>query len=113
MDGDRIDAIARRLAGLRSRRAVLAAAVGGVLATAGLAGSGGDRTTAAPGCRPAGSPCEGNQQCCAGLVCAATGPGAPRRCTPAPTATVTRTPTPRPTATTTPVPPTTTPTPGA
>jgi hypothetical protein len=35
-------------------------------------------------CRPAGHPCEGNQSenCCAGLDCVDSGPGAARRCTP-------------------------------
>jgi hypothetical protein len=36
----------------------------------------------APACRPAGHPCEGNQACCAGLICIASGPGAAVRCTP-------------------------------
>jgi hypothetical protein len=39
----------------------------------------------APACRNAGHPCEGNQRCCDDLVCAVTGPGAAKRCTPCPT----------------------------
>ena len=33
-----------------------------------------------PKCREAGHPCEGNQQCCDGLVCIVSGPGKARRC---------------------------------
>src|SRR4051812_3740799 len=41
-------------------------------------------------CRPAGHPCEGNQDgsCCSGLVCLASGPGTATRCTPCPAGTV-------------------------
>ena len=36
---------------------------------------------AQPGCRRAGHPCEGNQECCPGLVCVeAAGPGQAARC---------------------------------
>src|SRR5215211_8406713 len=34
-----------------------------------------------PSCREEGHPCEGNQTCCDGLTCAASGPGAAKRCT--------------------------------
>jgi hypothetical protein len=34
------------------------------------------------GCRAAGHPCEGNQQCCAKLACVVSGPGNAKRCTP-------------------------------
>jgi hypothetical protein len=64
----------------------------------------GGQSRAQPGCRGEGKSCEGNQQCCAGLACRATGPGSTRRCA-RPQATTT------PTATNTPVPPTNTPTP--
>ncbi len=36
--------------------------------------------TVTPRCRGEGKPCEGNRECCAGLVCRVTGPGAGRRC---------------------------------
>ena len=83
MDGERFDTVARRLAARRSRRTV-AVALAAALATAvlgalGLAGN--DRAAdAQPGCRREGQPCAGNQQCCAGLDCAAPGPGSARRC---------------------------------
>src|SRR4051812_23694493 len=38
--------------------------------------------TAKKDCRPAGRPCEGNQACCDGLVCAVSGPGSAQRCIP-------------------------------
>lgn len=37
-----------------------------------------------PACRDAGHPCEGNQSCCEGLVCVASGPGSAKRCAPCP-----------------------------
>jgi hypothetical protein len=37
-------------------------------------------TEVKPPCRGEGTPCEGNLECCAGLVCRVTGPGAARRC---------------------------------
>jgi hypothetical protein len=33
-----------------------------------------------PACRTGGHPCEGNQDCCEGLVCRVTGPGNAKRC---------------------------------
>jgi hypothetical protein len=101
MNTQRFDAVVRRLGGLHSRRAVVVAALGGVLGVVGLSGPAHEQTAAAPSCRGVGSSCEGNQQCCAGLVCLVSGPGNPRRCTPAPTATRTWTPTPTTTPTTT------------
>lgn len=38
------------------------------------------RASAQPGCRQEGHPCEGNQKCCAGLVCSP-GAGGASRCT--------------------------------
>jgi hypothetical protein len=105
MDGERFDAVARALAAPQHRRRVLralwmAAGVGSLAAVFGApAGRPSGPAAAAPGCRPAGSPCEGNSQCCAGLVCRTTGPGTSRRCMAAPTATPTRTPTNTPTNT--------------
>jgi hypothetical protein len=88
-----IDDAAKMLAAGMSRRRVLGllarGAAGGAL---GLAGS--PVAAAAkqdkdkdkdkgngPSCRGEGHPCEGNQTCCEGLTCAASGPGAARRCT--------------------------------
>ncbi len=98
MDSARLDALARLVTHAPSRRQtlrLLAVGAGGLLATRGGSGA-----NAQPGCRGAGNPCEGNQQCCAGLVCAASGPGTSRRCTLPPT----RTPTPPLTPTPTPTP---------
>jgi hypothetical protein len=75
MDGRSFDAWTRRLAGPRSRRAVVAAALGGVLGAVGLGGP-----VAADGdddddqgedddCKRAGKRCKKDKQCCAGLVC--------------------------------------------
>jgi hypothetical protein len=106
MDDRRFDAFARALATPRTRRyagrALLAGLTSATLAAIGLSGhSGPDPANAQPGCRAAGNPCQGNQQCCAGLVCRTTGPGTSRRCMAAPTATPTRTPTNTPTNTAT------------
>src|SRR5579884_1884230 len=99
MDGDRFDTLAKRLAiAGASRRRVLRGLGGGLLAALG----GAKAIAADPACRGEGHPCEGNQICCAGLVCAEGGPGDARRCTaqpPAPTTTTTTT-----TAATTPPP---------
>jgi hypothetical protein len=40
-----------------------------------------DEAARAKACRQVGHPCEGNQVCCAGLICVASGPGAAVRCT--------------------------------
>jgi hypothetical protein len=67
MDGERFDAWTRRLAGLRSRRTVVAAALGGILGAVGLAGP--DPAGADNLCKPAGKKCNKDAQCCAGLAC--------------------------------------------
>jgi len=107
MDSERFDAWTRGVGNGASRRRVLRALLGGALAAplalALALGSG--RSGAQPGCRQAGNPCEGNQDCCAGLVCRRSGPGSAARCTRPPT------PTPTPIRTPTPVPRTPTPTP--
>jgi hypothetical protein len=46
------------------------------------------RAGAAPSCREAGHPCEGDQTCCDQLVCVVSGPGNARRCTSCPAGTV-------------------------
>ncbi len=80
MDAQQFDTLARSLAAGGSRRHVLArlarGAVGGALALAV-----GTRVGAQPGCRQEGHPCEGNQECCPGLTCEPSGPGAAQRCT--------------------------------
>src|SRR5579884_596359 len=85
MDGDRFDNLAKRLASGRvSRRAITRALGGGAVGLlAGALGRAG-ATAAQPACRGAGHPCDGNQTCCAGLVCQASGPGAALRCTACP-----------------------------
>lgn len=59
--------------------------LGGALAL----GRAGRQTRAQPGCRADGHPCEGNQQCCAGLVCRVGEPGNKRQCAGPPTPTPT------------------------
>src|SRR5690242_9079633 len=68
MDPTRFDALTKRWATRgASRRGLLRGLGGGLLAALGGAGAAG----ADPACREEGHPCEGDQQCCAGLVCAA------------------------------------------
>src|SRR5262245_12044095 len=80
MDERPLDRAAKLLATGTSRRQILSflawGATGGALAL--LFGA---RAAAQPGCREEGHPCEGNQTCCEGLTCTASGPGAARRCT--------------------------------
>jgi hypothetical protein len=102
MDPTRFDHLAKLLADSRSRRGLLAGALGvpaGILgAQAGKARRKRRRTkdrnrtqtrntkrrvkASANTCRAAGRPCEGNQTCCPGFGCIASGPGGARRCTP-------------------------------
>ena len=83
MEGKRFDQFVKLLGtGGVPRRAVLKRAAGGVLA--GLLALRGSRAAAQPGCRQEGHPCEGNQECCPGLVCRVTGPGNATRCAPPP-----------------------------
>jgi hypothetical protein len=105
MEPERFDTVAKALGAGTSRRRVAGLAAGWLatgIATglAALALAPGAPSGAQPGCRGAGNPCEGNQQCCAGLVCTVIGQGNARRCMAAPT----RTPTPTSTPTPTPVP---------
>src|SRR5215211_3875778 len=91
MDGRQLDTAARMLAGGHTRRQVLGVlvrgAVGGGLGLAGpLAAAAKPKDNDkdkgnGPACREEGHPCEGNQTCCEGLTCTASGPGAARRCT--------------------------------
>jgi hypothetical protein len=81
MDADRFDALTKVVGRGATRRRL----VRGVLASA-LAGGAGalarrGPVEAAPRCRTAGNPCQGNQECCPGLVCRVSGPGKGRRCT--------------------------------
>jgi hypothetical protein len=80
MSARRFDDAARILAsGLPRRRVVGLLARAAVGVTALLASA--PQAGAQPGCRREGHPCEGNQTCCAGLICTESGPGAARRCT--------------------------------
>lgn len=104
MDGPRFDKLTKTLAQGVSRRQVLKALTG-VLAGSVICHDGGalcardaqccsgscgadHRCAGDPACRGEGHPCEGNQTCCAGLVCRASGPGKALRwttpCTPPP-----------------------------
>ena len=92
MDGRQFDSITKALASRTSRRSSIVALVTGVVAAAPISSA-----ATQPKCREEGHPCEGNQICCEGLVCAETGQGSARRCTaggdapPAATADVTTT----------------------
>lgn len=66
MDGSTFDAWTRRLARPRSRRAIVTAAVGGVLGAADW----GSPVAADNACKPAGKKCNKSAQCCGGLICA-------------------------------------------
>src|SRR5215208_143259 len=110
MEHDHFDRIARALAAGVSRRSMLRRAAGsamssplglfGISAAAAQGNSNKDKDKdkkkdqgnqgeqggpGNSGCREAGHPCEGNQVCCAGLVCpeakGSTPPGNARRCT--------------------------------
>ncbi|MGI8475477.1 MAG: hypothetical protein ACR2OO_03790, partial [Thermomicrobiales bacterium] len=104
MDSARFDALARALAGaVRSRRQVARVLAGGLVGTSLGAfgsqadakddnGSGKDKgdenkkqgkngNGKGPACREDGHSCEGNQECCAGLICGPSGSGAASRCT--------------------------------
>jgi hypothetical protein len=109
MDHGRFDRLARAMAAGSSRRSVLRCAAGsvmtsplalfGISAAAAQGNSNKDKDKdkkdtgsqgnqggpGASGCRGEGHPCEGNQVCCAGLVCpdakGETPPGNARRCT--------------------------------
>jgi len=82
MDDKRFDSLAKLFAaGAAPRRTFLKRTIGGALA--GLVALRGGRAGAQPGCRGAGHPCEGNQECCAGLECVGRpgpGPGVAKRC---------------------------------
>ena len=86
MDSDKFDKLAKALTNDTTRRGVLGG-LAGILASVVGAGSTEARKRAQGGkgakqkkCRNEGHPCEGNQECCAGLVCRVTGPGNAERC---------------------------------
>lgn len=88
MEARQFDTLARALAVGRSRRSVvtrLATGFGtGMVAARGATRAGAQGSGQAgqgPACREEGHPCEGNQECCEGLVCEPSGPGAADRCT--------------------------------
>ena len=75
MDFDELaQGLANRTVTRRRALAVLAASAAGALFPFARAAEG------QPGCRRIGHPCEGNQECCPGLVCRVTGPGNAERC---------------------------------
>ena len=90
MEHKTFEELAKLVASGVPRRTVLKRAVGGALA--GLFALRGGQTLAQPGCRQEGHPCEGNQECCPGLVCRVTGPGNAERCARPPKTTTTKKP---------------------
>jgi hypothetical protein len=85
--GEWIDSVARAVASGTSRRQALRRIGGGLAAMAVASLLGGETAQAKPACREEGHPCEGNQECCSGLVClqkGEAGPGNARRCGPPP-----------------------------
>jgi hypothetical protein len=79
VDDKRFDEFVKQVsAGREARRTFVKRALGGALA--GFVALRGGRAGAQPGCREEGHPCEGNQECCAGLECRVTGPGNAERC---------------------------------
>jgi hypothetical protein len=77
MDADRFDTLAKVMARGATRRRLMRGVLGSTLISGAVALTGRDPVHAAPRCREAGNPCEGNQYCCPGLVC---GAGYPERC---------------------------------
>jgi hypothetical protein len=96
MDSDRFDAMSKAAGRGTHRRKVLLGLLGGALLGGAIVAPESPPVRAQPGCRRAGSTCEGNQECCPGLECRVTGPGNSRRCSSPPTRTPTPTPTPTP-----------------
>jgi hypothetical protein len=91
MDDKRFDDLVKRLCTTRLTRVSmirgLAAGTVAALTGARLASQSGDSTVlaAAGTCRNLGHPCQGNQDCCAGIeVCKVTGPGNAKRCSDVP-----------------------------
>src|SRR5829696_3628224 len=84
MEDQRFDDLVKRLCTTRlTRMSVLRGlAAGAVAAVAGVKVGAGRSVSAAAGtCRNLGHPCEGNQDCCAGIeFCDVTGPGNAKRC---------------------------------
>src|SRR5438128_2120997 len=79
--GEWIDSVARALAGGASRREAVRKIGGGLVAVAAASLLGSETARAKPSCRDEAHPCEGNQECCEGLVCTpAAGPGSAKRC---------------------------------
>ena len=81
MDAHRFDELTKA-AGTSRRRALklLGAGMGAGLLALGRRDGYARHESTHYGCRPAGQPCEGNQECCPGLECRVTGPGGPVRC---------------------------------
>lgn len=80
MDSKRFDSMSKFVGSGANRRRVLRGLLGGGFAGAVALLADNERASAQPGCRRAGRRCEGNQECCPGLVCTQVGNNA--RCSP-------------------------------
>jgi hypothetical protein len=80
MDSGRFDALTKVVGRGTNRRTVLRGLLGSALAGGAIMRTGSGTVQAVPRCREACHPCEGNQDCCAGLVCRVIGLGNSRRC---------------------------------
>ena len=77
MGTDRFDTLVKILGLGATRRRLMRRLLGSTLISGAVALTGRNPVHAAPRCREAGNPCEGNPYCCAGLVCRS---GYPKRC---------------------------------
>jgi hypothetical protein len=80
MDADQFDTLTKVVGRGATRRRVVRGVLGSVLAGGAITLTGRGPVQAAPQCRGQGQTCEGNQDCCAGLVCRVIGLGNSRRC---------------------------------
>jgi hypothetical protein len=83
MAADRFDTLTKVVGRGATRRRVVRAVLGSALAGGAVTRTGRGPVQAAPQCRGQGQTCEGNQDCCAGLICpgrGVSGPGNSRRC---------------------------------
>jgi hypothetical protein len=80
MDADRFDTVTKVVGRGATRRRVVRGVLGSVLAGGAVTLTGRGPVQAVPACLGAGHPCQGNQECCPGLVCRVTGPGNVKRC---------------------------------
>jgi Ion channel inhibitory toxin len=80
MVSDRFDALTKVVGRRATRRRVLRGVLSSALAGGVVTLAGRRPVQAVPACLGAGHPCQGNQECCPGLVCRVTGPGNVKRC---------------------------------